>query len=212
MIAFRYTLVTDGPSDRSLKHIIDWLLRQIPEISSAGFSGQFADSRRLEKPPTTLTDKLSKAIEQFPCEVLFVHRDAEGDVRQKRVDEILEAAKAAGISPHVPVVPVRMTEAWLLIEEQAIRTAAGNPNGTVELDMPPTHSLEGIPNPKGILQRLLLGASELTGRRLHKFRREVSRRTQRVAELVGDYSALRQLPAFKAFENDTRNMLRSRRE
>jgi hypothetical protein len=37
---------------------------------------------------------------------------------------------------HIPVVPVRMTEAWLLADEFAIRSAPGNPNGTQSLDLP----------------------------------------------------------------------------
>ena len=50
---------------------------------------------------------------------------------------------------------------------------------------------------------LLIEASEKTGRRLVKFRRisELAWRRGRVADLIEDYSPLRLLRAFNAFEN-----------
>jgi hypothetical protein len=38
--------------------------------------------------------------------------------------------------PVVCVVPVRMMEAWLLIDEMAIRRVAGNPNGRIPIELP----------------------------------------------------------------------------
>jgi len=93
-----------------------------------------------------------------------VHRDAEGETLERRVIEI-KGVVADLPDPLVPVVPVRMQEAWLLIDEPALRCAAGNPNGVINLDMPAIDRLEGIPNPKQVLHELLLDASELTGRR-----------------------------------------------
>ena len=108
---------------------------------------------------------------------------------------------------HVPVVPVRMTEAWLLIEEGAIRKAAGNPNGAVALDLPPLARVEGLPDPKRQLKGFLVAASEKTGRRLDQFRRDLNLRIQRVADFIDDFSPLQQLSAFQAFEQDTRSTL-----
>jgi predicted ATPase len=64
---------------------------------------------------------------------LFVHRDAERELLEKRVAEIhsvvSEAAQTKLVPPVVCVIPVRMQEAWFLFDESALRRAAGNPNG-----------------------------------------------------------------------------------
>ncbi len=101
----------------------------------------------------------------------------------------------------VPVVPVRMTEAWLLIDAPAIRRAADNPNGIVPLSMPQIGRLESLPDPKDTCNNLLIQASEKSGRRRERFARpsELGRRRMRVAELIDDFSPLKQLPAFRSF-------------
>jgi hypothetical protein len=45
----RYTLVADGPTDRMLMPVLDWLLAR---HSSLLFAGRFADLRALPRPPS----------------------------------------------------------------------------------------------------------------------------------------------------------------
>jgi hypothetical protein len=202
-LELRYTLVADGPGDRALLPILTWLLRQLEDVSGCALVPQFFDPRPLDDPPSDLADRIVKARQLFPCDILFVHRDAETSTRQDRVREIEQALPSyAGL--HVGVVPVRMTEAWLLIDQRAIRTAAGNPNGTHALAMPALPTVESIPDPKHMLRSLLLQATAFRGRRRSKFEREVSQRVQRVAELIEDFRPLRELPAFQEFEHATR--------
>lgn len=100
-----------------------------------------------------------------------------------------------------------MTEAWLLIDEQAIRRAAGNPNGEASLPLPKVANLETVADPKKLLRDCLIRASEKTGRRLQQFERDLGERAQRVAELITDFSPLQQLAAFQDFEKDAREVL-----
>jgi hypothetical protein len=100
-----------------------------------------------------------------------------------------------------------MTEAWLLIDEGAIRRAAGNPNGTILLPLPKLARLEALADPKALLRNCLVRASEKTGRRLQQFERDLAERAERVAELTTDFSPLRELPAFQGLESDTRELL-----
>ncbi len=127
-------------------------------------------------------------------QLLFVHRDAEAIPWKSRRREI---PTRKGV---VAVVPVRMTEAWLLIDEAAIRSAAGNPNGQVRLGIPGISRLESVADPKGLLRSLLVTASEATGRRRERFER--SSAVARLAEQIQDYSPLMRLPAFRAFEKE----------
>jgi hypothetical protein len=207
MDPFRYTLLGDGSSDRCLLPILSWVLSQIPLLAGRGVVPQFADLRGLDPAPRALSDRIREAFRQNPCEVLFVHRDAEGSPLEERIAEIREAAENAPIPAYVPVVPVRMTEAWLLIEEGAIRQAADNPNGRTVLGLPPLQRLERERDPKDLLGECLRLASEKTGRRLEQFERDLHRRIHRVAALIRDFTPLRQLPAFAHLESATSQVI-----
>ncbi|MFZ2852979.1 MAG: hypothetical protein WAZ34_02570 [Rhodocyclaceae bacterium] len=99
----------------------------------------------------------------------------------------------------MPAIPVRMLESWLLCSEEAIRIAADNPNGKNPLNLPAIARVESAPDPKEILFNALRVASELSGRRLTKFRAE--QRRHRVAELIEDFAPLRLLASFQEFED-----------
>lgn len=209
MSELRYTLVTDGSSDRCLLPILKWVLEQ--HLPNRAVQGTWADLRRLASPPTDLALRISAAVDLYPCELLFVHRDAETEPGDARAAEIRAALgdSAGSACPAVCVVPVRMTEAWLLIDSQAIRRACGNPDGRAVLDLPRLSDVEEIPDPKAVLHELIRTASELTGRRLRGLR--VSRCAARVSEFVNDFSPLRSLTAFAALEKDLRGLIRQER-
>ena len=198
----RYTLVSDGSSDQALMPILDWALRQAGV--TADLQGQWAELRNLRHPPVGLRERIRTALDLYPCELLFVHRDGEAQDPNMRKEEIANALTQLGSDgidvPYVCVVPVRMQEAWLLIDQNAIRMAAGNQYGRAQLPLPRARDLEGIVDPKALLFQLLQTASELGGRRLHKL--SLSRARLRIAELIDDFTALRALPAFRLFETD----------
>ncbi len=200
-----YTLVTDGSSDRVLTQIINWTLRESGVI--ADLRPVWADLSRLRKRLTGLEDRIRTAVELYPCDLLFVHRDAEKLSRESRVREINNAAIKVEVPPHVAVVPVRMQESWLLCEEKAIRVAAGNPNGTAKLRLPKRTAIEQIADPKKMVFELLQTASELRGRKLQRFDVEFAR-TQ-ICEQMTDFSLLRNLPSFVAFEADVRTAVQT---
>lgn len=200
MPPLRYTLLADGPSDRALLPIINWCLAAFPAIASRGFVDQVADLRDLKDPPKGLSARMQSASRLYPSDLLLVHRDAEGVPLNERIVEIERHAGALSGSRTIPVVPVRMTEAWLLIDEQAIRFAADNPRSAVALELPSPRSLERIADPKRVLRQALITASEKRGRRRHQFERDLSARVERVAVQITDFRPLRQLSAFQSFE------------
>ncbi len=145
----RYTLVTDGSSDRALLPIITWLLQQQAELVARDIAPQWADLRRFDKEPG-LAGKIAAALQHYPCGLLFVHRDAESNnpaVIQQRRSEILQAMNNHQI-PYVCAVPVRMTEAWLLHDAGALHRAADNPNSRATIKLPPLRRLETLPTPR----------------------------------------------------------------
>jgi hypothetical protein len=199
----QYTLLSDGSSDQALLPIVSFVLR---ESGAETVEPQWAELRLLRQPPQALSDRIRKAVDLYPCDLLFIHRDAERDDYDHRRQEILGALDEAGIDvTSVCIVPVRMTEAWLLIDEGAIRRAAGKPGGRAALNLPQPQRLEEEADPKAVLHQALRDASELQGRRLRDF--PVTQRVHRVAELMTDYAVLRILPAFQALEREVRTAL-----
>ena len=190
--------MTDGSSDRVLTHILEWTLWECGV--RAELISQWADLRGLRTAPKGLAARIRKSIELYPCDLLFIHRDAEAASRQTRLEEIREAVQELGPRPSVAVIPVRMQESWLLCDESAIRNAAANPNGTVPLSMPRIREIEEIADPKEKVFSLLRTASERTGRKLQQFNVEFARSL--ICEQIADYSQLRALPSFAAFEAD----------
>ena len=199
MKELHFSLVTDGPTDVVLLPILRWLLQQhLPEWA---LQGTWADTRPFFC--RNLTDKILRAIEVFPCDLLFVHRDAEREPKENRYQEIQQALQRTNPLVPVPivcVVPVRMQEAWLLFDISAIRHAANNPNGRVALNLPSRARLEDLADPKEDLYALLRQASELHGRRLKSF--SVSQQARLVVNYIEDYAPLRLLPAFAKLEED----------
>ncbi len=204
MNELRYTLITDGSSDIALVPILTWLLQT--QGVNLPIQSVWADLRGVVwRGRPTLADKIKKGLELFPCDLLFIHRDAEREPREKRIEEIeaaLSRLKATAVRawPVVCVVPVRMQETWLLFDETAIKLAAGNRTYTKSLDLPPLKNLEEFPDPKSKLHDCLCRASGLAGRRLRSF--SPSQRAQRVPEFTSDFAPLRALPAFAVLEQD----------
>ena len=197
----RFTLVADGSSDRALVPVLVWLLRE--HFGNIPIHREFADLRRLLNPPRKLDDRIARSIELYPCDLLFVHRDAERETIDKREAEIRESLGRSPIDKALPVVcvvPVRMQEAWLLVDKSALRKAAGNPRGRRPLQVPDPKTLEDLPDPKQTLHELLRQASELQGRRLKGFNRDVRTRVYRVAQEIGAFGLLRGLRAFRRLE------------
>ena len=196
----RFTLLAEGTSDRALLPILQWLLGQ--HLPNRAIQPQWADPSRFPRSPRTLADKISLAVSVFPCDILFVHRDSDGPTRTDREQEIKDSVGQVDLLrvTVICVIPVRMTESWLLTNEDALRRASGKPKAGPQLVMPPPRQIEVLPNPKERLRQLLRDASGLTGRRLKKF--DEGERTQRIANLMEDYGALRQLSAFQALEAD----------
>ncbi|HTG34285.1 MAG TPA: hypothetical protein VLB76_15255 [Thermoanaerobaculia bacterium] len=197
-----YTLLADGSSDQALMSVLNWLLIR---HGVAAFRGRWADLRSLRHPPKRLAARISVALEMYPCDLLFIHRDAEGMPFTTRRSEILNTlSELSDVNlPTICVVPVRMQEAWSLIDEPAIRKAAGNPNGRGRLEIPRLDELESLSNPKEVLHGLLREASGLPPRR--KFYPQTS--AFRIPEFIDDFSTLLHLSAFERLDGDVREIV-----
>jgi hypothetical protein len=138
----RYTLVSDGSSDQILKHPINWLLQQLTDRIPIA---RWADPTISNCGSFILRERIINAIECYPCELLFIHRDAEKQPREKRISEIQKAMKDLPAPPQVCIIPVRMTEAWFLINGSLLQRAANNPAGTTAINLPALNRVDVAP-------------------------------------------------------------------
>lgn len=192
--------MADGPSDLPLAAHIETLCRR------AGLPMDIValDPRRLPGMGPTVARRLTAALVQdsdFDC--VFVHRDAEGQDPELRHAEVSTGVKAGGFSgPAVAVVPIRMTEAWLLLDERLIRQVAGHPTGRAHLGLPPQSRVEDIADPKAVLQSALMAASEARGRRRKTMRSRFGAHRHQLLERLDPDGPVQLLSAWKRLGKD----------
>ena len=138
----RFVLVCEGSSDAALASHIQRLLAQCGCANPRGVA--FHRGSRIAQ-------KISEAVKlSSDLDLIFVHRDANNAGAEKRYLEIKEAVE--NTLPMgcrwVAVVPVRMTEAWLLLDEAAIRRVVRKPDGKQPLGLPSPKHVEGVTDPK----------------------------------------------------------------
>lgn len=203
MKTLKYTLIGDGSSDSILMNVIKWILDDIyPTLPSEGV---YADFRHLTNPPEKkdIKNQVQTAKKYYPFDILFYHRDAESkqkNIIQQRTDEIRQHLDESDQITIVCIIPIKMMEAWLLFDENAIKKAAGNRNYNGKIELPDMKKVESEKDPKMLLQDLLKTVSGRRGRYLKKF--NVSYHIHLVAENIEDFSPLRTLPAFQVFEKE----------
>lgn len=101
-------------------------------------------------------------------------------------------------------------EAWLLLDEEAIRRVSGRPHGQANLNLPSPSQVEAVTGPKERLFAAIRTASEKKGRRLDQLRKRLPRlRAQLLNELkVG--GLLMDVPAWRRLRDETTLILASR--
>ena len=183
-----YALVADGETDRLLVPVIQWAVHRLdPGVEI--LEPEFRKRRR------GVAEYLAEY--QTGAMLIFVHRDAETLTLEERLEEFV----AVDRGDVIPVVPVRMSESWLLCDGTAIAKAAGSPSSHVPV--PAVAQIENIADPKDRLDDLLFGAAGApAGRRGKIFKRSIAQRRVSVAEYISDYSALENLPAFRRFQDE----------
>lgn len=196
----RAIFLADGPSDEPLgEHLESLCARRDLAVRVTT-----PDLRLLPRPPgRRVADRLEAILKLGDVpDVLFVHRDAEGQDPEQRFAEVAQAvARINEGLPAVAVVPVRMTEAWLLLDEQSIRDVAGRPNSTVDLGLPPISRIEDQPDPKSALERALDLASGLAGRRRDRFRQRFPQHRRTLLQRLDIDGPIHQLKAWQALES-----------
>lgn len=136
-----------------------------------------------------------------PLDLLVVHRDVDRSDRPTRLQEILAATRGSGAEV-VPVLPVRMTEAWLLLDDNALRAVAGNPAGRTDLGLPQLGEVERLADPKARLRAALLAASDTTGRRRLRFEQRFGQHRRQLLDRLDPAGPVTQLSGWQHLLRD----------
>ena len=187
--------VAEGTSDHPLADIVESL------FISRGVDVNLSrpDFSRLEKVKKDVASRVTAGCELLAAtpEVVVVHRDADNAGLTARREEIVAAvAECAPSSIVVPVIPIRMTEAWLLLDEEAIRFVAGNPRGREPLGLPKRHEVERVSDPKERLRNCLLDAASVTGRRRTQLARRFPENRRQLLERLDPDGPVTSLPSW----------------
>ncbi|WP_211250466.1 hypothetical protein [Simplicispira psychrophila] len=195
MAVISIAIVCDGTSDICIQDLI----QAVADTAFPNQAFRITPAREVIPAHGSLHIRLERAYKDYEPDIIVCHRDAESTSVKDRTEEIKFAQEAAGINiPVIPAVPVRMIESWLLTDPGAIRCAADNRNGSVELNLPRHKSIEQLVDPKEILFFALKTASNLPTQRLKRFNEHRAR--SRIASFMDDFSGLRKLPSFQQFE------------
>ncbi len=167
-----FVLVCEGSSDENLVPHLRELLVQCGAQSATGAAPDFARLRGRVRRDVRSRVRAALILESN-ANLLFVHRDADSTDDRRCREEIDQAIRATEYDGEwIAIVPVQETEAWLLLDEMAIRRAAGRPNGRTDLGLPRPNAVELVSRAKEKLRAALLTASELAGRRREGFSRK----------------------------------------
>ena len=145
-------LIADGSSDRIVIPLLRCLLAQ--HLGSRPFS---LDDEPIKAQGNSLKERIDSTIQSYELDLLFVHRDSENqdwEARQREIDDAKIGAKRSVVG----VVPVRMSEAWLLTSEQVIRNAV-NPHSRSPLNLPTLKKIEQC-DAKAVLLKALTEAAD----------------------------------------------------
>lgn len=198
------TLISDGSSDATLLQVIKWSISQLyPELP---VQCKYADFRNLKYKIKAgdIATRIRVAYEMFPFDICFYHRDAESNdtkrIVTQRKSEIRAQVPTEYADKIVCIIPVRMMEAWLLIDEMAIKSAANNSNYAQRLHMPALRQIENLSDPKDTLHSLLKDAKNSSKRRLSSFNIEAA--VHNVSMYIEDFSPLKSLLSYQLFEEE----------
>jgi hypothetical protein len=170
-----------------------------------------------EPPPDRATAILAVARKTAGYHALIIHADADHPSPERALRERvrpgldrIEFAHKAGnavCGTTIPLVPVQMTEAWMMADAEALRAVIGTRLASDQLGLPGRpHAVESDPDPKQTLRDIVHRAlADRPRRRRHVDRADLDEPLARQIDLA----RLETIPAYRQFIEDLRSALQS---
>jgi len=198
----QFVLISEGSSDNGLISHLESVCIYAGADEARGIA---LDRQRL--PPSVgnkVSDKLRAAMILEPQANLFlIHRDSDAPDPQLRYEEVRQAVNECQLQkPWVAIIPIQETEAWLLLDESAIRRIASKPNGTKPLGLPTADTVENESSPKERLKQAIFDANPVAGRRHEKLKRDFPTHRQILLQGLSIDGAIRNVPSWQRMKAD----------
>ena len=208
----------EGPADRNFIPIV---ARRTAEIILNQKSLNVVDvlePQIVDKRGPTQRDKiLNAALDVSGFHLLIVHADADSrtqeDAWAHRIEPGLSKVRQAFQSGQevcsqlVPVIPIRMTEAWMLADPDSFIQVIGTAASQSEMGMPKRAlQVESLPNPKSELQSIMDKALNDRPRRRRR-KRSITELFEPLARIIR-LDRLAQVPAYEKFQRELELTLR----
>ena len=207
---------TEGSTDvRFLERIIERTFEEIAK-ECRGEIETFVRFLKVDK-TGSFEDYALRAAQQGVLEmgmtILCIHTDADRQSERRVMNDKFLPATNKILSQNdtdtckiiVPIVPVRMTEAWMLADKELLKNEIGTNKTDNELGI--NRLPESVANPKGVIENAIRIS-----------RQSVTKRKRRMLSIDDIYlpmglkvsiEKLEQLPSFKSFQENVRNAYRN---
>lgn len=203
MREIRFALLSEGTSERPLvDHLVTLCVRE-----GVAASGEWPDLRRFAAGKDVISQLRCLLDLDDRFDLIFIHRDAD-DRSDAHARALVDAGSVAlaGRIRAVPVIPIQEIEAWLLLDEQAIRRTARNSTGREPLDLPKPSRIEDRANPKELLLDALVKAAR-PGRYRSAVRDDFARLRRELLENLDIDGPINQLSSWQNLLRDLRAAL-----
>ncbi|PNG13815.1 hypothetical protein [Stutzerimonas stutzeri] len=195
-----FILLGEGSSDlRLTEHIEQILIMEgFDEVS-----GDAPDLSMFVQPVgLTVRSKLEAVIKYYPSvDLIFIHRDADNAGVAAREQEILDACSNLSLTAVVvPLVPVKMLEAWLLADQDKIKMVGGGKNYRGDIEgVPGVAALENVRDAKSMLLNALCEVSGASGGKLRAFKQRFPEMRARLTYDLDPDGPVNRLSSYRRF-------------
>ena len=201
-VRVQFVLISEGTSDHGLVSHLESICIHVGADEVIGIA---IDSQRLTSAAgIKISDKIKAAVALEPQANLFlIHRDADSTDPIPRYNEIQGAVSECSLpAAWAAIVPIQETEAWLLLDEEAIRRVASRPKGRQPLELPSPKTVETLANPKEHLKQAIVTAGEVSGRRLEKLKRDFPSQRQNLLQSLSLNGRQSAIPSWQKMVQD----------
>ena len=145
-------------------------------------------------------------------DLLIIHSDADNRTREQTLQQRFEPGKRLVQSSNekicklvIPIITVRMVEAWLLADYDALRTTLGTNLNVQKLNLPEkARQIEALRDPKHVIDLVVRKVYPNQSHQWIRIRGELYGKLAPVLRL----EQLERLEAYKQFKEDLKNMLK----
>ncbi len=204
-VRVQFVLISEGTSDHGLVSHLESVCIHVGADEVIGIA---IDAQRLSSAiGNKVSDKIKAAVALEPHANLFlIHRDADSSDPKPRYEEIQKAVLECDLqTAWVPIIPIQETEAWLLLDEEAIRRVVSRPSGRQPLGLPSPKNVESLANPKEHLQRALVTAGEVSGRHLKTLTRDFPTQRQNLLQSLSLNGRQSTVPSWQKMVHDMKD-------